>query len=121
MSFSLWDLKRILPGVLAVVLILGTTAVLLFLSMDDDRPPQAVISMSSQIVVAGDPVFFDGSGSSDPDGDDLEYQWIVNETVFVYEPKFHYAFPIKGNITVVLRVTDPSGKFDTETVFVDVR
>jgi hypothetical protein len=115
------DLKRIVPGIIAAFMILGTTAVLLLLSVQYDEPPEAVITMSDTIVKVGEPLYFDGSGSSDPDGDDLDYTWTLNETVYIYEPGFYYAFAGPGNFTVVLKVTDPSGKSDTETVFVDVR
>ncbi len=115
------DLKRIAPGVIAALMILGTTAVLLFLSVEVDQPPEAVISLSSSLVEAGEPIHFDGSSSRDPDGDELEFEWKVNGTVFIYQPEFNYAFPGPGNFTVVLKVTDTSGKFDTETVFIDVR
>jgi hypothetical protein len=115
------DLKRIAPPLIAVLMILGTTAVLLYLSVDYDEPPDAVISLSRSLVEVGEPIHFDGSNSSDPDGDELDYEWTVNGTVFIYEPEFNYAFPGPGNFTVVLKVMDPSGKFDTETVFIDVR
>jgi hypothetical protein len=121
MRIKVKDLKRIAPGVIAALMILGTTAVLLFLSVEYDEPPEAVITMSGSLVEVGEPIQFDGSGSTDPDGDELDYEWNVNGTVFIYEPEFNYAFPGPGNFTVVLKVTDPSGKFDTETVFIDVR
>jgi hypothetical protein len=46
-----------------------------------NRPPVAAISVTTGIPAhVGDPVALDGSGSSDPDGDDLSYEWTLLDT-----------------------------------------
>ena len=121
MRFTSKDLKRFAPGLAAGIMIIATTSMLLFLSMEENGPPEAHITGSSEITEVGAPVFFDGRNSTDPDGDEIEYHWTINETVHVFRPFFHYSFPGPGNFTVVLLVTDPSGRSDTATVIIDVR
>ncbi len=73
-------------------------------------------------------VQFDGSGSTDPDGDTLTYTWDLNgdglfntsdgpERLLV-DPTFTYS--TAGLRTIQLRVRDTSQAQDTDTVSVDV-
>ena len=74
-------------------------------------------------------VTLDGSGSSDPDDDPLRYRWnqlsgepVVLSSQNVVNPTF--AAPAGLTVDAVLRfrllVTDPSGRFDSDTVTVTV-
>ncbi|MGA1820258.1 MAG: PKD domain-containing protein [Thermoplasmatota archaeon] len=121
MEFSSKDIRKFVPGIAAGVIIIATTAVLLFLSIDTDEHPHARIYSSTEIVSVGEPVFFSGTNSTDPEGRDLDYMWTINETIFTYQPSFFYSFPSPGNFTVVLKVTDTGENFDTETVIIEVR
>ena len=49
-------------------------------SKEKNRAPEALILMPRQayIAEAGKPFQIDGSASSDPDGDDLEYMWTLS-------------------------------------------
>ncbi len=66
-------------------------------------------------------VRFDGSGSSDPDGDTLSYAWDLDAdgqfddgtTAVVDRP-----YTVAGSVTAVLRVRDPAGLEATDTVVV---
>jgi hypothetical protein len=115
------DFKRFLPGMVAALLIIGTTAVLLVLSLEPEEEPDAHILHDEGIVEVGRSILFDGRNSTDPEGDGLDFHWTVNGTVHIYEPFFLYSFPTPGNFSVVLKVTDASGDFDTDTVIIDVR
>ncbi|MBN1576067.1 MAG: metallophosphoesterase, partial [Chitinispirillaceae bacterium] len=70
-------------------------------------------------------VTLDGSGSDDPDGTIVKYEWDINndgsyELVgYTDEPTVEYVFPI-GSYTVVLRVTDNTGATHTDQVQVEV-
>lgn len=82
-----------------------------------NRPPEAVCEMSftGEVPNTGRPVEFDGSGSSDPNGDALTYEWdfdgdgstdATGETV-------DHTFESGGQKTVTLTVTDEHGASDT--------
>jgi PKD repeat protein len=64
-------------------------------------------------------VAFDGSGSSDPDGDAISYAWDLDadgqyDDSTVAKPSYTYTQP--GSYTVGLKVTDSNGAFSTATV-----
>jgi len=65
--------------------------------------------------VANDPVSFDGTGSSDPNGDALTYAWNFGDgsTGSGATPSHTYTAP--GTYIVTLRVTDPDGNFGEDT------
>jgi glucose/arabinose dehydrogenase/PKD repeat protein len=65
-------------------------------------------------------VFFDGSASSDPDGGGLTYRWDFGDggSSTVAEPG--YVYEQAGTYQATLRVTDPGGATDTDTVRIDV-
>ncbi|MGA1866635.1 MAG: PKD domain-containing protein [Thermoplasmatota archaeon] len=121
MRFSSREIKRLIPGMATGVLFIIVTATLLFLSMDKDSPPHANLYCSSNAVDVGDPLFFDGRNSTDPEGRSLSYHWTINDTIYTELPAFHYSFPHPGNFTVILKVTDTKGNSDTETMIIDVR
>jgi glucose/arabinose dehydrogenase len=84
--------------------------------------PTAVISASPTAGAAPLTVHFDGSGSTDLDGDALSYAWDLdgdgqfNDSTAV-APSFDYA--TAGTVTARLRVTDPGGAADTEAVRIE--
>jgi PKD repeat protein len=63
----------------------------------------------------GLPVTFNGSGSTDPDGDPLTYAWDFGDggTGAGVNPTHTYSF--SGTYTVTLRVTDPFGLYGGDT------
>lgn len=128
MRFPAKELKRLVPGALISLIIIGTTAVLLLLSFDSNDPPSAVIGDIPATIDHGESVLLDGSNSTDPDGDELEYLWNITGGgysgqggLYSSERTFMFTFPEPGTYTVKLRVTDPRGKFDTETHIIEVR
>ncbi|MFC1661600.1 PKD domain-containing protein [Gemmatimonadota bacterium] len=63
----------------------------------------------------GSPVSFDGTGSSDPEGGPLTYEWDFGDgspTVTGATPS--HTYPDNDTYTVCLTVTDPFGESDTE-------
>lgn len=58
---------------------------------------------------AQDALVFDGTGSSDPDGDALTYLWFFEDGLSKSGPKVFHAFAKPGIYTVRLEVSDGSG------------
>jgi uncharacterized repeat protein (TIGR01451 family) len=77
-----------------------------------NQPPIAVATADQSAGPAPLTVQFDGSGSSDPDGDALSYAWDLNgdglyDDSSQVRPVYTYENP--GTYTVRLKVTDPAG------------
>jgi PKD repeat protein len=84
-----------------------------------NRPPVAVATASATTGTIPLTIRFDGSRSSDPDGDALAYSWDLNgDGAFgdstAVAPTFTYTKP--GRVTVRLRVTDSKGASATATL-----
>jgi glucose/arabinose dehydrogenase/PKD repeat protein len=80
--------------------------------LSSNRPPNAVATGSPTSGPTPLTVNFDGSGSSDPDGDPITYSWDLNGDgtygdSTAQKPSFTYTTP--GTYTVRLRVTDSKG------------
>jgi PKD repeat protein/glucose/arabinose dehydrogenase len=86
-----------------------------------NRPPVAVATASATTGAIPLTIQFNGSQSSDPDGDPLTYSWDLNgDGAFgdstAVAPTFTYTKP--GRVTVRLRVTDSKGASATATLSV---
>ncbi len=62
----------------------------------------------------GSAVAFDGSGSSDPDGDALTFAWDFGDQDTGTGPTPSHTYADNGSYTVSLTVTDPSGASHTD-------
>lgn len=71
-----------------------------------NRRPIVVAAVDTFEMKIGEPFSFDGSGSSDPNGDELSYLWTFGdgETSSTMSPKHAYRIP--GKFSIVLEVTD---------------
>lgn len=86
-----------------------------------NRPPQADAGDDLSAPSEGSLTYvqLDGSGSSDPDGDDLAYEWFLNGTRVANEETPMVGLP-NGSHVLLLRVTDPSGASSEDEVQVTV-
>ena len=88
-----------------------------------NKPPVANAG-GDKTVKVGDPVYFDGSGSSDQEGNLVKYSWDFDKSDGVGEdsteisPRHTYGEP--ETYVVTLTVTDNDGKTDTDTCNVEV-
>ncbi|MGH2635976.1 MAG: PQQ-dependent sugar dehydrogenase, partial [Actinomycetota bacterium] len=88
-----------------------------------NQPPSAVAQATPTSGDAPLPVSFDGRSSSDPEGDALTYAWDLDgdgqyDDSSSATPSRTYTQG--GVVTVGLRVTDPSGAPDTDSVVITV-
>jgi Rib/alpha/Esp surface antigen-like repeat protein len=89
-----------------------------------NQPPTAVATATPTSGGAPLTVAFDGTGSSDPDpGDTLSYAWDLDadgayDDSTAARPTYTYTTP--GNYAASLRVTDPDGASDTDSVTISV-
>jgi PKD repeat protein len=91
----------------------------------DNQPPTAGFNATPNVSVINEPIAFDGSTSSDPDGTIAKYEWDFDgngsyETSSGSNPKVSHSYAAKGTYTVGLRVTDNGGKTATTTLPVTV-
>lgn len=83
-----------------------------------NHPPVAAAG-ADQSVECGKVVRLDGSGSTDPDGDTLAYEWREGETKLATEVQASVTLGT-GVHNLTLTVTDPSGASSDDTVVVTV-
>lgn len=87
----------------------------------ENAPPVADAG-SSRTVSVNETVAFDGSASSDPDGDTLAYEWDLDgdSTFDESGSSVSHAYATNGTYTVTLQVSDSDGSTDTDTIDVTV-
>jgi PKD repeat protein len=92
---------------------------------DGDWPPTAALQINPALGSAPLTVMLDGSGSQDPDGAIVSYEWDLDGD-FTFdinsgsESAFEYTFTTSGVYNVWLRVTDSAGQFDLVRALVNV-
>ena len=86
-----------------------------------NQAPTAVLAVTpSSPVMVGTVLSFDGSGSSDPDGDALSYEWAFGDGAQASSMTTEHSYSAAGTYTVTLTVWDDKGLQDTATVQVTV-
>jgi PKD repeat protein len=77
--------------------------------------PTASFTYAPETPKTGDAVSFDGTGSSDPDGDTLTYLWTIDAVPAGNGPTLTHTFAVSGGHFVQLKVTDPYGGSNTSS------
>ena len=81
-----------------------------------NRSPDANIMVQDTTVRVGETVSFDGTGSSDPDGDALTYKWNFGDGGTSTAKSIQHAFATNGEFAVTLTVADTNGQTDQAAV-----
>jgi PKD repeat protein len=105
---------------------LSATEVATHFEASVDKPPVASFTASPNPVAAGIQTTFDASGSKDPDGSVVKYEWDLDgngtyETNTGSTPTVSQSYSTAGEIPVGLRVTDNGGETATTTRTLTVR
>jgi PKD repeat protein len=79
-----------------------------------NQPPTAVIN-GPTIGLVGDPLDFDGSISSDPDGTIVSYSWVFGDGTTGSGASVSHSYGNPGSYNVALTVADNGGLDDTST------
>jgi len=85
----------------------------------DQKPPIADAG-SDQAVLIGTAVVLDASGSTDPDGEIVKYEWLEDSIVLNESMVFEHIFP-KGVHHITLVVTDDGGASGTDDATITAR
>jgi parallel beta-helix repeat protein len=87
-----------------------------------NTPPVASFTFSPATPTVGDTVTFDASGSADPDGTIVLYEWDLGDGTSdgVTSPMITHAYATEGSYTVVLTVIDNGGLSDTAAKLIEV-
>lgn len=86
-----------------------------------DLPPTAAFINSPSPSVAGQPLSFDGSGSSDTDGSITAYRWSFGDGAIATGSNLTHVYAKAGTYTVTLTVTDDYGLTNSAATAVTVR
>ena len=85
-----------------------------------NQPPVARASATPVSGAAPLTVDFDGSGSTDPEGDALTYSWDFGDGTVASGVTATHMYALAGNYTVILTVTDVSGGVGSDTIAISV-
>lgn len=90
--------------------------------VEDVGEPQPPVADAGDDVsgAAGRPLRFDGSGSTDPDGQIVRYLWDLGNGTQLEGEVVNYTFPSEGVYVVSLTVTDDDGLTDRDEITVDL-
>jgi|GEM_PF-1672992 len=95
-----------------LVLLLGLCAMAPTILAATNKPPVAEAGPDKQ-AAPGDTVYFDGSGSYDPDGQAINYSWDFDDTNGIQPDAtgamVSHVYPDEGVFTVTLTVADDNG------------
>ena len=87
---------------------------------DNQAPIPVIIHSNTEGSLPGT-IKFDASNSTDPDGDNIRYSWMINGERVSSQSNIEYEFKEAGNYHVTLDVEDKHGLKSRKTIFIDVK
>ena len=88
--------------------------------IENNQPPTAVIDISRRSGPAPLTVTFDGTGSTDPDGVLVAYDWVFSDGTNDASEIVEHTFQTPGEYEITLTVVDEIGDSDTDQVVITV-
>jgi PKD repeat protein len=85
-----------------------------------NQKPKAQISVEKEKILVGEEIFFDGSDSLDPDGDNLKFLWDFEDGTKKEGSYVSHSFSKPKKYKVTLKVEDERGAFDTTNIKIEV-
>lgn len=86
----------------------------------ENKPPAAAISINETKGNAPLRILADGLKSSDPEGKELKFEWMLNQTPISSESSFEKTLEDPGLNTIMLTVTDEKGLQGKSSTIVEV-
>lgn len=85
-----------------------------------NRAPVPVIIYSDSSGTPPKKISFDGTNTTDPEGEELQYSWLINDKKISSDPKFKYVFRNIGDYKITLCVEDESEKIAKKSIFIKI-
>jgi len=87
---------------------------------DENISPVAKIVTNGAEFQVGDEINFEGSQSSDSDGQIVNYNWSLRNNILSTSSSFSYSFANFGQYEITLEVSDDDGASDTDTINLNI-
>ncbi|MCX6579253.1 MAG: PKD domain-containing protein [Candidatus Aminicenantes bacterium] len=100
-------------GTAVVTATCGDVSANITISVEANEKPTASFVSSPANPLVGQTVYFDASGSSDPDGSIVGYQWNLGDGSTASGVSINHRYTNAGAYTIQLVVTDNNGKTDS--------
>ncbi len=86
-----------------------------------NRSPVASMVATPLQTTLAKPVYFNGSGSYDPDGEIVNWTWNFGDGQRAYGSQVYHTYPVYGTYLASLTVRDDTGGINTTTALITVR
>jgi len=116
--------KSVLSKISTIIIAGGLlSAIIIFILgkiFSNNLPPEAKISINKNEGVVPCEVIFDGKKSLDPEGQELQYFWYIDDKNISNDISFNHVFKIPNNYKITLTVEDPKGLQGSDIIFINV-
>ena len=85
-----------------------------------NKAPYAQITFNTADAAPYEYLYFDGSSSYDPEGEELAFKWFIDNKLITNTPSFSHAFMELKTYHVQLQVCDKSNNCNQDSVFVRI-